>query len=41
MRPTGLTDPEIEIRPVAGQVDSLMEEIRAAPSGTSGCWSRP
>src|SRR5437867_4369408 len=29
VRPTGLTDPELEIRPVAGQVDSLMEEIRA------------
>ena len=29
LRPTGLTDPEVEIRPVAGQVDSLMEEIRA------------
>jgi excinuclease ABC subunit B len=29
VRPTGLTDPEFEIRPVAGQVDSLMEEIRA------------
>jgi excinuclease ABC subunit B len=28
-RPTGLTDPQVEIRPVAGQVDSLMEEIRA------------
>ncbi len=28
VRPTGLTDPEMEIRPVAGQVDSLMEEIR-------------
>lgn len=28
VRPTGLTDPEIEIRPVAGQVDDLMEEIR-------------
>jgi len=28
VRPTGLTDPEIELRPVAGQVDSLMEEIR-------------
>jgi excinuclease ABC subunit B len=27
-RPTGLTDPQIEIRPVAGQVDSLMEEIQ-------------
>jgi excinuclease ABC subunit B len=29
VRPTGLTDPRVEIRPVAGQVDSLMEEIRA------------
>lgn len=29
VRPTGLTDPEIEVRPVAGQVDSLMEEIRS------------
>ena len=28
IRPTGLTDPEIEIRPVASQVDDLMEEIR-------------
>jgi len=28
IRPTGLTDPRIEIRPVAGQVDDLMEEIR-------------
>jgi excinuclease ABC subunit B len=29
VRPTGLTDPQIEIRPVAGQVDDLMEEIRS------------
>lgn len=28
IRPTGLVDPEIEIRPVAGQVDDLMGEIR-------------
>jgi len=28
IRPTGLTDPEVEMRPVAGQVDDLMEEIR-------------
>jgi excinuclease ABC subunit B len=28
VRPTGLTDPQIEIRPVGGQVDNLMEEIR-------------
>jgi excinuclease ABC subunit B len=29
IRPTGLIDPEIEIRPVKGQVDDLLEEIRA------------
>ena len=28
IRPTGLTDPEIEVRPVRGQVDDLMAEIR-------------
>ncbi len=29
IRPTGLIDPEIEIRPINGQVDDLMGEIRA------------
>ncbi len=29
IRPTGLTDPEIEVRPVKGQVDDLMAEISA------------
>ncbi|MCA9516995.1 MAG: UvrB/UvrC motif-containing protein, partial [Myxococcales bacterium] len=29
IRPTGLIDPEVEIRPVAGQVDDLLAEIRA------------
>ena len=28
VRPTGLLDPEVEIRPVRGQVDDLLEEIR-------------
>ncbi len=28
IRPTGLTDPEVEVRPVKGQVDDLMGEIR-------------
>lgn len=28
VRPTGLVDPEVEIRPVATQVDDLMSEIR-------------
>jgi excinuclease ABC subunit B len=29
IRPTGLLDPEIEVRPVDGQVDDLLTEIRA------------
>ena len=29
VRPTGLIDPEIEVRPVATQVDDVMSEIRA------------
>ena len=28
IRPTGLTDPEVEIRPIRGQVDDLMGEIQ-------------
>jgi excinuclease ABC subunit B len=28
IRPTGLVDPEVEVRPVKGQVDDLVEEIR-------------
>jgi excinuclease ABC subunit B len=28
IRPTGLTDPEIDIRPIKGQVDNLLHEIR-------------
>ncbi len=28
VRPTGLLDPEIEVRPVKGQIDDLLEEIR-------------
>jgi excinuclease ABC subunit B len=29
IRPTGLTDPEVEIRPATGQVDDLYEEIKS------------
>jgi len=32
VRPTGLVDPEIEVRPVATQVDDLMSEARARAS---------
>jgi len=28
IRPTGLTDPEVEVRPVRGQIDDLLHEIR-------------
>jgi excinuclease ABC subunit B len=28
IRPTGLTDPQVEIRPVRGQIDDLLHEIR-------------
>ena len=28
IRPTGLVDPEVEIRPIRGQVDDLLHEIR-------------
>ena len=29
IRPTGLLDPEVEVRPINGQVDDLLDEIRA------------
>ena len=29
IRPTGLLDPRVEVRPVLGQIDDLVEEIRA------------
>ncbi|CAM2065963.1 excinuclease ABC subunit UvrB [Sulfidibacter corallicola] len=28
IRPTGLCDPEIEVRPIKGQIDDLLEEVR-------------
>jgi excinuclease ABC subunit B len=28
VRPTGLVDPEVEVRPIRGQVDNLLEEVR-------------
>ncbi|MCL1856211.1 MAG: excinuclease ABC subunit UvrB [Kiritimatiellaeota bacterium] len=29
IRPTGLLDPPVEVRPLAGQIDDLMEEVRS------------
>ena len=41
VRPTGLVDPEIEVRPAATQVDDLLSEIHArARRWASACWSR-
>ncbi|MDO4476008.1 MAG: excinuclease ABC subunit UvrB [Lachnospiraceae bacterium] len=33
IRPTGLLDPEIEVRPVAGQIDDLIGEIKKEVAG--------
>src|SRR4029077_4458713 len=32
IRPTGLVDPQVEVRPVKGQVDDLLEQIRVRTS---------
>lgn len=38
IRPTGLLDPEISVRPVEGQIDDLMDEIKARIAKTSARW---
>jgi excinuclease ABC subunit B len=38
VRPTGLVDPEVEVRPATTQVDDLLGEIRAHGRPGSGCW---
>ncbi len=35
IRPTGLIDPQIEIRPVEMQVDDLLDEVRRAAKAAS------
>jgi excinuclease ABC subunit B len=40
IRPTGLVDPEIVVKPSKGQIDDLLEEIRCGSSATSACSSR-
>lgn len=39
VRPTGLLDPEVEIRPVAIQVDDLLSEARKRAEQMSEFWS--
>jgi excinuclease ABC subunit B len=38
IRPTGLMDPEVEVRPARTQVDDLLEEIRKRAARASACW---
>jgi excinuclease ABC subunit B len=40
IRPTGLIDPPVEIRPVEGQVDDLMAECRTVIGQGGRTWSR-
>src|SRR5216117_2576019 len=35
IRPTGLMDPPIEVRPVKGQIDDLLQEIRVRAAGNT------
>lgn len=37
IRPTGLTDPIIEVKPTAGQIDDLLEKIRERVSQNQRC----
>lgn len=41
LRPTGLLDPEVDVRPVEGQVDDLLGEIRKVVKKKEKCWLLP
>ena len=38
IRPTGLLDPVVQVRPVEGQIDDLIGEINARTPGRNGSW---
>ncbi len=38
VRPTGLLDPPVEVRPVKGQIDNLLAEIRRHVAGGHKAW---
>jgi len=38
IRPTGLVDPEVEVRPIRGQVDDLLHQIRLGQRITNAFW---
>ena len=40
VRPTGLIDPEVIVKPTKGQIDDLVAEINGAPRPISACSSR-
>ena len=42
VRPTGIVDPEVEVRETRNQIDDLMNEVRR-PGRAQGAhaWSRP
>jgi excinuclease ABC subunit B len=39
VRPTGLVDPEVIVKPTKGQIDDLIAQIRETYGGATGCWS--
>ena len=39
IRPTGLLDPKIDVRPVKGQIDDLLAEIKARVAKNDARWS--
>ncbi len=40
VRPTGIIDPEIEVRETKNQIDDLMNEIKRRAEAGTGSWSR-
>ena len=38
IRPTGLLDPEISVRPIAGQIDDLLSEVQKTTEKDRKCW---
>ena len=40
IRPTGLLDPEVDVRPVEGQIDDLLAEVKKKFPGIIRYWLR-
>lgn len=41
IRPTGLVDPKVTVKPTKGQIDDLIDEIRGRIASQSAYWSPP